>query len=189
MKAGDTGLACAGCKVATRAPAAAIRRSLRIAQDSTYGDLVLPEVRHENLLLMRQAEQEGHVDLTRSMGGERFDSRVDILPRRNRVVARKDGLLLGETTRALVVDEQDHGLVLYFPRKDVRLEALQRTESITYCPFKGRASYWSLASGGDDVAWTYDEPYPEVTRLAGLIAFYQDRVDVSIGVATPAGSR
>ena len=128
------------------------------------------------------------MDLTTSMWAARFDYRVDILPRRNRVVARHDGVLLGESSRTLLVDEQDHGLVFYFPRDDVRLDALQRTDSVSYCPFKGRASYWRLASGGNDVAWSYEQPYPEVGRLAGCVAFYQDRVDVSVGVATPAVS-
>ena len=135
--------------------------------------MTLPLTR-ENLHLM---------DLTKSGYGERYDYRVDLLPRRNRVVARRDGVLLAETTRPLLVDEQDHGLVFYFPREDVRLDELRATDSVSYCPFKGRASYWCPASGGEDVAWSYEEPYPEVARLAGYIAFYQDRVDVCVGVA------
>src|SRR3954447_25139866 len=188
MKAGEAGLACAGCRVATSAPAAAIRRSVRIVQGSTYDDLVLPEEARENLPLRTRPKLEEHVDLTKPMWDERFDYRVDILPRRNRVVARQNGVLLGETTRPLLVDEQDHGLVFYFPREDVRVEALRPTESVTYCPFKGRASHWSPAAGGDDVAWTYEQPYPEVSRLAGYVAFYQDRVDLTVGIATPAVS-
>ena len=128
------------------------------------------------------------MDLTKPMWGERFDYRVDILPRRNAVRAWWGDTLLAETTRSLLVDEQDHGLVFYFPRADVHLDALQVTDTVTYCPFKGKASHWALASGGQDVAWSYEEPYPEVARLAGYVAFYQDRVDVTIGVATPAVS-
>lgn len=129
------------------------------------------------------------MDLTRSGYDERPDYRVDLLPRRNRVVARSGDLVLADTSRPLLVDEQDHGLVFYFPRDDVRLDLLRPTDSVSYCPFKGRASYWALASEwdgageGDDVAWAYQEPYPEVARLAGHIAFYQDRVDVTVGVA------
>ena len=123
------------------------------------------------------------MDLTQSMYGERYDYRVDILARRNRVVARHGDVVLAETSRPLLVDEQDHGLVFYFPREDVRLEALQPTDTVTYCPFKGKASHWALTAGGEDVAWSYEDPYPEVGRLAGCIAFYQDRVDVSVGVA------
>jgi uncharacterized protein (DUF427 family) len=126
--------------------------------------------------------------MTQSLWGKRFDYRVDVLPRRNRVVARHDEVVLAETTRPLLVDEQDHGLVFYFPREDVRLDALRPSDTVTYCPFKGRASHWCLASGGEDVAWTYEEPYAEVARLAGYVAFYQDRVDVNVGVATPAVS-
>lgn len=123
------------------------------------------------------------MDLTKSGYGERFDYRVDVLPRRNRVVARSGEVVLAETERPLLVDEQDHGLVFYFPRDDVRLESLHPTDSVSYCPYKGKASYWRLAAGGDDVAWTYEAPYPEVARLAGYVGFYQDRVEVVVGVA------
>jgi len=130
------------------------------------------------------------MDLTKSGYGERPDYRVDLLPRRNRVVARVGDVVLGETERPLLVDEQDHGLVFYFPREDVHLERLQPTDSVSYCPFKGKASYWSTSDGGENVAWSYEDPYPEVSRLAGFVAFYQDRVDVQVGVAArraPAG--
>ena len=130
------------------------------------------------------------MDLTKSGYGERPDYRVDLLARRNRVVARLGDVVLAETERPLLVDEQDHGLVFYFPRDDVHLDRLKATDSVSYCPFKGRASYWSLPGGERDVAWSYEDPYPEVARLAGYVAFYQDRVDVQVGVAArrvPAG--
>jgi uncharacterized protein (DUF427 family) len=117
---------------------------------------------------------------------ERPDYRVDILPRRNAVRAWWGDSLLAETTRSLLVDEQDHGLVFYFPRDDVRMEQLQPTDHDSYCPFKGHASYFRVDGAGDDgdnVAWSYEEPYPEVARLRDYVAFYQDRVRVQVGVA------
>ncbi len=125
------------------------------------------------------------MDGTTSGYVERPDYRVDLLARRNRVVARHHGRVLADTTTPLLVDEQDHGLVVYFPRTDVDVFRLRRTDSQSYCPFKGTASYWSLAGGGRDIAWSYDEPYPEVARLAGHVAFYQDRVEVVVGAASP----
>ena len=113
---------------------------------------------------------------------ERYDYRVDILRRLNRVIAAKDGIVLAESSHTLIVDEQDHGIVFYFPRADVRLDRLEAMpERSTRCPYKGDASYWGLA--GEPVAWSYEHPYPEVVQIAGYVAFYQDRVTVSVGTA------
>jgi uncharacterized protein (DUF427 family) len=124
------------------------------------------------------------VDLTTSGYVERPDYRVDILTRRNHVTASAGGVVLADSARCLIVDEQDHGIVVYFPRDDVRLDLLADSDHVTHCPFKGRARHWTLAAAGDvPVAWSYEEPYPEVARIAGYVAFYQDRVDVRLGVA------
>ena len=125
-------------------------------------------------------EPSGYVD--------RPDYRVDVLARRNRVTASLDGAVLAESAACLLVDEQDHGVVFYFPRDDVHLERLVATDTTTRCPYKGNASYWRAADGERDIAWTYEDPYAEVTRIAGYVAFYQDRVQVSVGVAKPAVS-
>jgi uncharacterized protein (DUF427 family) len=119
--------------------------------------------------------------------GQRFDYRVDILRRRNLVTATEDGIVLAQSDRTLLIDEQNHGLVFYFPRRHVRLDLLQAMpEKSSYCPYKGEASYWRR-DGGSDVAigWSYNRPYPEVAQIAAYIAFYQDRVTVSVGVAAP----
>jgi uncharacterized protein (DUF427 family) len=118
----------------------------------------------------------------------RPDYRVDLLARLNRCTATDGGTVLASSERCLIVDEQDHGLVIYFPREDVDLDQLEPSDSTSRCPYKGNATYWRRPGGADDVAWTYDDPYPEVARLAGFVAFYQDRVTVSVGVATPAVS-
>ena len=56
----------------------------------------------------------------------------------------------------------------------------------TRCPFKGTATYRTYAAPeGEVLAWTYEQPYPEVARLAGYVAFFQDAVQVQIGVAHP----
>ena len=125
-----------------------------------------------------------NVDATRSMWAERPDYRVDLMPRRNRVTVRDENDVIAETLRPLIVDEQDHGLVVYFPREDVRMDRLEVSDKVTYCPFKGHASHWRLAGvDAPEVAWSYEDPYPELARIAGYIAFYQDRVHVEIGQA------
>ena len=121
---------------------------------------------------------------------ERPDYRVDILARRNRVTASVGGQLLADSRRCLLVNEQDHGLVFYFPADDVRLELFVPDDRTSVCPFKGLATYRRYhRDDGDDVyAWSYEAPFPEVARLAGYVAFFQDAVDVVVGVATPAVS-
>jgi uncharacterized protein (DUF427 family) len=124
--------------------------------------------------------------MSASAWAERPDYRVDILARRNLVTARCGDAVLARTTAALLVDEQDHGLVFYIPEADVNFEMLVPTDNHSRCPFKGDASYWRLTEGGEPVAWTYRDPFPEVARIRGHVGFYQDRVTVEVGVATPA---
>jgi len=130
------------------------------------------------------------LDHSRSMWAERPDYRVDILARRNRVTVRSESDVIAETLRPLIIDEQDHGLVVYFPRDDVQMDHLEPSDHVTHCPFKGRATHWQLAGAdGPPVAWSYEDPFPEVARIAGYIAFYQDRVHVEIGQAPRRGDK
>ncbi|MGW5375694.1 DUF427 domain-containing protein [Nocardia sp. NPDC003999] len=130
-------------------------------------------------------EQRADVEL--SGFAARPDYRVDIHRRRNLVTARLGDRLLAETTRPLLVDEQDHGLVFYFPREDLRVVLRRDDARASRCPFKGQASYWRFdGDGGEAVCWSYDDPILQVARLRGHVAFYQDKVQVRVGVATPA---
>ncbi|MFF7939767.1 DUF427 domain-containing protein [Nocardia gamkensis] len=132
-------------------------------------------------------EQRTAAEVEHSGFAARPDYRVDIHRRRNLVTARLGDRLVAQTTRPLLVDEQDHGLVFYFPREDVRV-ALRRDDArSSRCPFKGQATYWRFDGDGDTaVCWSYDDPIGQVARLHGHVAFYQDRVQVCVGVATPA---
>ncbi len=117
---------------------------------------------------------------------ERPDYRVDLLARRNRVTATFGGMVLAESTGCLLVDEQDHGLVFYFPPVDVRLDLFEPDGRTSRCPFKGTATYRKLSHADREVlAWSYEEPYQQVARIAGYVAFYQDVVDVAVGAADP----
>ena len=62
--------------------------------------------------------------------------------------------------------------------------ALSRSDTTTYCPYKGDASYYAVTAAGDtidDVIWTYEQPYPAVAGIAGHVAFYPDKADVVVG--------
>lgn len=126
----------------------------------------------------------------RSMYHERPDYRVDLLARTNVMTAWLGDACLARSNACLTVDEQDHGLVVYFPPDAVDFSRLEPASQLTVCPFKGQAVYWRAAgSEGPGIAWSYPEPFPEVARLAGYIAFDQDEVRVTIGKGTFTGVR
>lgn len=121
---------------------------------------------------------------------ERPDYRVDLLARTNLMTARLGDVLLARSRSCLVVDEQDHGLAVYFPKDAVDFSRLEPTDHSTVCPFKGETIYWRAAGGdGPGVAWSYPEPFPQVARLAGYVAFDQEAVDVRIGPGVFTGVR
>ncbi|MEU8523333.1 DUF427 domain-containing protein [Streptomyces sp. NBC_01216] len=91
------------------------------------------------------------------------------------------GALLADSRHALRVLETSHPPVFYLPRADVRVDRLTRSAARTFCEWKGVAVYWSLRAegpAGPDVAWSYEEPSPGYTDLAGYVSFYPGRVDV-----------
>ena len=105
---------------------------------------------------------------------------ITIAPNPNKVVVRVDGLVIADSTRALVMRAPGTPDVQYVPRADVDMQHLIRSERTTHCPYKGDASYWSIRTGRrvvDDAVWSYEVPYPDVAAIAGYLAFYADRVD------------
>jgi uncharacterized protein (DUF427 family) len=108
------------------------------------------------------------------------DHPIRIERNRSRVVITLAGKAIADTTHALTLREAGYPPVLYIPRKDVDMAALQRTEHSTYCPYKGNASYYSISAGGErsvNAIWTYEEPYAAVAAIRDYVAFYPDRVD------------
>lgn len=96
-------------------------------------------------------------------------------------VVRAGGAVLGESTRALRLDEAGYDPVIYFPRDDVAMTFLDRSNTRTTCPHKGEASYFSIQTKSvtiPDAAWSYEEPKPEVGEIAGHIAFASEGVTV-----------
>lgn len=110
------------------------------------------------------------------------DYRVDLEPRGGRVTVAFRGETLVDTENALECRETKHDPVLYFPREDVNMALLERTDHETFCPFKGEASYWNLQAGGEfseNAAWSYEDPFEQVAGIRDYVAFYADRVEIT----------
>ncbi len=104
--------------------------------------------------------------------------RVEPSFRRVRVIF--DGEVIAETTRALRVLETSHPPVYYIPLDDVRREYLVAGRRHSFCEFKGRADYYTIAHDGRrsaEAAWSYPTPSPGYEQLADHLAFYPGRVD------------
>ena len=101
-----------------------------------------------------------------------------------RVTVRVRGEVVADTSAALTLQEAQYPAVQYIPRADVNPQVLRPSATTTYCPFKGDAGYFSVVtSAGDiveDAIWTYEQPYDAVAAIAGHLAFYPDKAQVSV---------
>ena len=101
-------------------------------------------------------------------------------PSPRRVRCGFNGETIADSTSMRLLYEPGHLPVYYFPRQDVRLDLLNRTEHSTHCPWKGEASYWTIDVGGkalENSAWTYEDPYPEIAGIKDFVSFYWKRMD------------
>ncbi len=100
-----------------------------------------------------------------------------------RVVVRVGDTVVADSTATLRMQEAQYPPVHYVPLADVDQALLRPSDTSTYCPFKGQASYHSLSTPDGDVEdamWFYESPYPAVDQIAGHVAFYTDRVALSV---------
>ena len=105
---------------------------------------------------------------------------VQVEPAGKKIRAVFSGETLAESDRALLLRETRLVPCFYFPREDVRMEFLDRTDHTTNCPFKGNASYWNLRIGDRTIknaAWSYEDPFEEAHEIKGYISFYWNWMD------------
>ena len=103
---------------------------------------------------------------------------LEASPRRVRV--KFNGEWIADSSAAHLLFEPRHLPVYYFPRADVRMDLMTPTDHHTFCPYKGRASYWTIRVGdksSENAVWGYPDPYDEVPALKDFVAFYWDRVE------------
>ncbi len=111
-------------------------------------------------------------------------TRIDVLESSRHVRIEVGGTTIADSTRPLILFETGLPPRYYLPKLDIRLELLRPTPTVTACPYKGVTStYWTVFTGDitvADAAWCYDHPNPEVFRIAGRTAFFDERVDVYV---------
>ena len=96
-------------------------------------------------------------------------------------VVRAGGAVLAESSNTIELIEGDIPPVIYFPREDVGMAFLERTDSATTCPHKGKASYYAIHGKSGiipDAAWSYEDPKEAVAEIRDHLAFYGDKVTV-----------
>jgi uncharacterized protein (DUF427 family) len=110
---------------------------------------------------------------------------ITVAPTGKHVTVHVNGELVAETDQALTLQESTYPSVQYIPLGDVVQEMLQSSDTETYCPYKGDATYYSVVTRAgetvDDAIWTYVQPYPAVGQIAGHVAFYPNKAEVSVG--------
>jgi uncharacterized protein (DUF427 family) len=109
--------------------------------------------------------------------------RVDVLSSSRQVRVELDGVTLAESSRPRLLFETSLPVRYYLPKPDVRLDLLEESETVTRCPYKGTTVHYSARIGGElrpDVAWCYAAPVAESLKIAGLVAFYNERVDLYV---------
>jgi len=110
-------------------------------------------------------------------------TRVDILPSSRHVRVEIDGETIAESTSPRLLFETGLPVRYYLPKTHVRMDLLIPTETASHCPYKGEAEWWSVRVGDtvhDDLAWSYPTPLPESQKIAGLVAFYNEKVDIYV---------
>jgi uncharacterized protein (DUF427 family) len=116
-------------------------------------------------------------------------TRIDILASSREVRVELDGVTLAQSASPRLLFETGLPVRYYLPKPHVRLDLLEPSETVTHCPYKGQAESWSARIGEhlyENLAWSYPAPLAESQKIAGMIAFYDERVDLIIDGARAA---
>jgi len=112
--------------------------------------------------------------------------RVETRPSTAHVRVTCQGEVIADTHAAVELQEDGGAgkktvapVVYYIPRNDVRMERLVRSNHGTHCPFKGDASYFSVAGGPENAVWSYEAPYDEMLAIKDRLAFYPDKFEIA----------
>jgi uncharacterized protein (DUF427 family) len=109
--------------------------------------------------------------------------RVDVLHSSRHVRVEIDGVTVADSVRPTILFETGLPPRYYLPLPDTRTDLMAPTATVSHCPYKGAASYWSVDAGTGlhpDIAWGYRAPLPESQKIAGLACFYNEKVDLYV---------
>jgi uncharacterized protein (DUF427 family) len=113
------------------------------------------------------------------------DHPITISPSQSRVRVRFGGDVIADTADALDLKESTYPVVHYVPRGAVQMDRLLKTAHSTHCPYKGDASYFSIVGKDgtriENAVWSYETPFPAMKEIAGYLAFYPNKVEISAG--------
>lgn len=107
--------------------------------------------------------------------------RVDVLRSRRNVRVEVEGVRVAESDAPVLLFETGLPTRYYLDQTDVRMDLLTHNDAATQCPYKGTARYWDLSTGINNYprfVWSYSLPTPEASKIAGLLCFYNERVDL-----------
>jgi len=110
-------------------------------------------------------------------------TRIQILPSSRHVVVTVDGIIVAESDRPTFLHETRLRRRTYLPKLDVRMDMMVPTETTSMCPYKGAAVWWSLVTPTaehTDLVWSYPTTHRESAPIAGLMAFYDERVELTV---------
>ena len=110
-------------------------------------------------------------------------TRVDVLPASRHVRVEVDGVTVAESSSPRLLFETGLPVRYYLPKTHVRMDLLEPTDTVTHCPYKGTAEYWSVRTADadhPDLAWSYPTPLEESGKIAGLVCFYSEKVDIFV---------
>lgn len=109
--------------------------------------------------------------------------RFDVHNTSRHVIVRHGGSVIAESRRPRILFETGVVPRYYLPPQDVRVELLERSETISQCPYKGDGQHWNLTVGEhtvQDAAWTLPDPLGEADVLVGFFCFYPTKVEVEV---------
>ena len=108
---------------------------------------------------------------------------IEVMPGSDEVIVRVNDTIVATSSRPVVLTETGSPVRFYLPAEDVRMDLLTQTETTSHCPFKGDAVYWSVRTDEgivEDGVWSYQEPFPQVEEIAGLLAFWTEKPGVDL---------
>ncbi len=109
--------------------------------------------------------------------------RVDVLNSSRHIKVVIGGQVVAETHQPRLLFETGLRARYYIPKVDVRMDLLEPTATITQCPYKGNATYWSARIGDQvypDIVWSYPFPIPECARIQNLLSFYNEKTEIYV---------